>query len=451
MKREALRNKRLSFFLAGCLALTGMSAACTKKAQPEDRFSREGMVREAARFIRDARFRRTELESAFTNPTNAYSRERLLHYGLETRGWDLLPEWNPRVSPIAAQIAQGLQRRLPDAALRAPVWNGVTPETWEAWTQLGRKVFFEYPLRSEVVVRFGLENPEIASRYGIRAASDGTYPGLVTFLDEDNRAQYGLTCALCHASVSESGHVLVGEARRDFDFGALRLAHAEKAGVAIEARLASRFRHWGPGRADVTEDDDEDPVAIPDLWGLKVQTTLTQAGTIRHGGPAALMLRQETQLLTSNHQKTRPPRVLAAALALYIYSLTPPKEETAFTAEVQQGKLLFQTHCARCHSSPTGSGDLVSHLAVETDSALALGPARGTGFYRTPALLRLTHAAPYLHHGAVSTLEDLLDPARLTPAFERGTLGKGAIAGHRYGTELPKPDRDVLVAYLKTL
>src|SRR6185503_21083242 len=102
-----------------------------------------------------------------------------------------------------------------------------------------------------------------------------------------------------------------------------RNAYHEATGVPVDAALAARMRTWGPGRADVTEDDDEDPVAIPDLWGLKHQSFLTQAGTIKHVGPTALAIRQETQLLHSNHQKIRPPRELAYALALFLYSLEP--------------------------------------------------------------------------------------------------------------------------------
>jgi hypothetical protein len=416
-----------------------VASAAPTAALDADRFSRAGLVREAWRFVHDAAFRRTELDHTFTNPSNTYSAERLSHYGFRTRGWDLLPEWNPRSAVIASADTKPADK---------PLWDGKEPTTWEEWTLLGREVFFRYPLRSEVFVKFALENPEAARKYGVHRASDGTYPGLVSFVDEDGHVQRGITCALCHASVDAKGEQLVGEARRDFDFGALRLAVAAKTGATIEPVLAGRFRQWGPGRADVTEDDDEDPVAIPDLWGLKHQKFLTQAGTIRHEGPAALMLRQETQLLTSNHQKIRPPRTLAAALSLYVYSLEAPKSTAP---ESPRGKALFSAHCQRCHSNPAGGGDLVSHAIVETNSALALGKARGTGYYRPPALIRASHAAPYLHYGAVRTLADLLDPARLRPGFERGQLGKGAILGHPYGTELPKEDRDALVAHLMTL
>jgi hypothetical protein len=65
--------------------------------------------------------------------------------------------------------------------------------------------------------------------------------------------------------------------------------------------------------------------------------------------------------------------------------------------------------------------------------------------------VRVADAAPYLHHGAVRTLEDLLDPARLREGYYRGTLGPGPVPGHDYGTELPADERAALVEYLRTL
>jgi hypothetical protein len=421
-----------------------------KKVSPApdraERFSQVGMLSEAQRYVRDPLFRREQLERSLVNPKNAYSQERLLHYGLGTEGWDLLPEWTPASKPMTASLARALRAGTFPEHLKS-VWDAQTPRTWEAWTSLGKEVFFRYPLRAEVFVRFALEHPDLGARYGIVEAADGTLPGLIAFEDEAGNGQLGISCALCHSNVRE-GSLVVGEARRAFDFGSLRLAHAQEAGTTLEPLLAKHFGQWGPGRADVTDDDAEDPVAIPDLWGLRHQAYLTQAGTIRQEGPAALMLRQETQLLTTNHARTRPPRVLAAALALYLYTLEAPK---TFAPVNEHGQTLFNAKCASCHSNPVGGGALVSHSALQTDSALALSTARGTGFYRPPALLRVQFAAPYLHHGAVPSLDDLLGPERLQPDYNRSPLGKGAVPGHTYGTDLPKQDRDALVAYLRTL
>src|SRR5690606_5636593 len=141
---------------------------------------------------------------------------------------------------------------------------------------------------------------------------------------------------------------------------------------------------------------------------------LTQAGTLRHDHPAALAIRQETQLLHANRERTRPPRELAWALAMYVYSLTPPpREQPILPAAASEGRLLFERSCARCHSESTGAGEPIPAERVGTDRALAFGRARGTGLYRPAPLVRVADAGPYLHDGTVDSLEDLLDPARL--------------------------------------
>ncbi|HEV3194200.1 MAG TPA: c-type cytochrome, partial [Polyangiaceae bacterium] len=242
------------------------------------------------------------------------------------------------------------------------------------------------------------------------------------------------------------------QARRSFDFGALRLAYHSETHTPVDADLARRMRMWGPGRADVTEDDDEDPVAIPDLWGVRYEAYLTQAGTIKHTGVAAVAIRQETQLLTSNHHTVRPPRELALALALFLYSIKPPPaERAADLAAAERGRSLFLEQCKSCHSNAAGGGDLVPAEEVETDPALANGAARGTGRYRTAPLVRVANAGPYFHDGSVATLEDVLSPARIQPSYARSPLGPRPVTGHLYGTQLPQTDREALVAYLHTL
>jgi hypothetical protein len=431
----------------------------SRPAPPADRFSDEGMLAEAAQYLDDSDFRRSALVASLVNPKNTYSKQRLDAYGLKTAGWDLLPVWNPQSVPATTATAADLRAHRPlTIDPGAPrLWDGRRPSTMAGWVALGREVFFGYPLRVEIFMNWAFEHPDVGERVGVRAASDGTYPGVRIFTDIQGKTSLGITCAICHASIDEHGRVTVGDARRVFDYGALRNAYHEQTGVPVERDLARRMKSWGPGRADVTEDDDEDPVAIPDLWGLRHQTTLTQAGTINHAGPTALAIRQETQLLTSNHQRIRPPRELAYALALFVYSLAPePSAAGATTAssdpQITRGRELFASAgCKECHSNAVLGGAPVPAERIGTDRALAFGGARGTGTYRPPALLRVSAAAPYFHQGAVPTLEDVLSPARLEPTYASSPLGKGAVAGHVFGTELPAPDREALVSYMRSL
>ncbi len=437
--------------------LAGSGVACRRstpeRSAPQSRWSDEAVLAEGARYLDDPAFRRSALTASLTNPENTYSRQRLTSYGLVTRGWDALPEWTPRSVVLDRSMADTLRAgaRLAVAAGVAPIWDGKRPTTFAGWASLGREVFFRYPLRKEVYVEWAVVNGASGERLGVRAVDDGSYPGVVAFVDTRGESQIGMTCAICHADVVK-GRAVVGQARRAFDYGGLRLAYHEATKTFVEPGLARRMKKWGPGRADVTEDDDEDPVAVPDLWALRQQGFLTQAGTITHTGPTALAIRQETQLLTSNHQLIRPPRELAFALSVFLYTLAPPPAAPASDAIASaRGKALFERQCASCHSSPTFGGDLVSAERVGTDSSLAKGGARGTGQYRVPALVRVTNAAPYFHQGAVATLEDVLAPERLGPGFAGGVFGSGPVEGHGYGTDLPAADRAALIVFLHTL
>jgi cytochrome c5 len=412
-------------------------AAGCGRAEPA-RWSDEWLAREAEAYLGATEHRRAALEASLVNPQNVYSRQRLKAYGFDTTGWDALPVWNPRSRPVDGAIAEELARGAWPELPAERLWDERRPTTQAGWVALGRRVFFEFPLRAEVALEHALlraDNAAGAAALGVERAASGELPGIVVFADVDGQRRLGITCAICHTAVKD-GVVVAGAARRRFDLGALRLDYYRETGTALDPDLARRMATWGPGRADVTEDDDEDPVAIPDLWGLREETFLTQAGTIRHVGPAALAIRQETQLLHASALRIRPPRELAWALAMYLYSLEPPP---ARAADVDaRGAALFDEHCRTCHASAIGGGDPIPVAKVGTDPALANGRARGTGRYRVAPLLRVADGAPYLHDGSVPSLELLLSSQRSAP-------------GHRFGVDLPEGDRAALIRYLETL
>lgn len=421
---------------------------------PTTPWSDAWLLAQATRYLDDPSARRRALERSLQNPENLYSRTRLGSYGRPDLGWDLLPEWNPRVRPVTPDTITYMAAHGEPETADTRLWDGVRPTTMPAWLELGRRVFFSYPLRPEIFAEHALAHPEVARAVGLHSASDGGVPGTVAFVDIDGSPRVGITCALCHSTV-ESGAIIVGRARRDFDYGAMRLAYHRDTRVPVDADMARRMASWGPGRADITEDDDEDPVAIPDLWGLRALGTLTQAATLRHGelgddAPLALAIRQETQILHANRERTRPPRELAYALALFLYSLEPPPAAATPTAAAARGAAIFRSDCETCHADAAGSGPPIAFADIGTDPALAAGTSRGTGLYRPAPLLRVAAAAPYLHHGVVASLAELFNPARLRDDYTRGAHGPGAIAGHLPGTDLAPAQREDLIAYLET-
>ncbi len=440
---------------AAALFLVALGA-CREAAPPPPPepapWSDAWLEREADRYLGATVNRRAALEASLVNPTNIYSRQRLASYGKDTVGWDALPVWNPRSRPIDQAIADELRRGVMPELPAERLWDGKRPTKQAEWVALGRRVFFTFPLRAEIAMEHAL-TPGVAGSelLGVERTPTGELPGLVVFGDVDGRQRIGITCAVCHTAI-RNGSIVEGAARRSLDLGALRLRFYGDTKESIDPELARRMATWGPGRADVTEDDDEDPVAIPDLWGLRTQSHLTHAGTIRHIGPMALAIRQETQLLHANALRVRPPRELAWALAMYLYALEPPPARVGGDpAVIARGAALFADACRSCHASSTFGGDPVPAAKVGTDPALADGRARGTGRYRVAPLVRVADAAPYLHDGSVPTLDVLLSRDRLAPEFVGGTRGPGPIRGHTFGTSLPADDRAALRAYLETL
>lgn len=414
--------------------------------------SDEWVLQEGQRFLADTAYRRAALERSLSNHDNVYSQVRLQAYGRGTGGWDRLPVWNPRSLPVTAALAARLARgETPTITTDTePLWDGTRPTTMAGWVALGERVFFAYPMRAEVFMAFALTRPALADAVGLERTAAGDVPGLVVFRDVDGEARVGITCAICHSAV-RAGELVAGSARRSFDYGRLRVAYFAATGEYVEPGLAARMAAWGPGRADVTEDDDEDPVTIPDLWGLRTQPWLTQAGTIRHETPIALAIRQETQLTDSNHARVRPPRELAWALAMYVYSLAPPATSASSSPEQARGAAVFTERCAGCHANAARGGRRIAVDVIGTHPALATGRGRGTGSYRVPPLVRVGDGAPYLHDGSVASLAELLSPTRLRPDYTAGRHGPGPIAGHRFGTDLGAADRAALLGFLATL
>lgn len=441
----------LGALLSACAPTAHDAALARETHAPATATSTSTLDADRARYLHDAHARRAALEASLHTPTNLYSRQRLDAYGLVDRGWDTLPEWRPRADRVDAGLGAQLARGERPPVTSMPLWDGQTPTSPEAWVALGRRVFFEYPMRAEVYLEHALARPELRATLGVEATASGELPGVVYFLDTDGEHQVGLTCALCHSAV-EGGQVVAGRARRRLDYGRLRLAYHADTGEPLSAEQARRMTRWGPGRADVTEDDDEDPVAIPDLWGLSAQRWLTSAGTVRHDSPLALAVRQETQLIDAGHQRVRPPRVLVWALTQYLYTLAPPvRPHLAATATHAAGRALFAEHCRPCHHNAARGGDLVEATRIGTHPALARGRGRGTGSYRVPALLGLDAGAPFLHDGSVPSLDALLSSARLSPGYIEGARGPGPVPGHLAGTTLSAEARAELVRYLETL
>ena len=229
---------------------------------------------------------------------------------------------------------------------------------------------------------------------------------------------------------------------------------------------------------------------IPDLHPLRYSRYIDATATHRLRGPedvsryAALILSADSmdfgkhRFLTDRQRKVlfRAADEVLYAIGLYLMSLEPPKNPNpAPPAQLAAGEKIFNREgCLNCHAPPAyTSGKLtlasgyqppaghpdrenIIPATVGTDPGLALKTRKGTGFYKIPSLRGVWYRQRLLHDGAVATLEELFNPARLRPGHVRGGW-KGpeqdltAVPGHPFGLNLKQDEKASLLAFLRSL
>jgi hypothetical protein len=182
-------------------------------------------------------------------------------------------------------------------------------------------------------------------------------------------------------------------------------------------------------------------------------------------------------MLTDEQRKIvlRLPDEALYALAQYIYSLEPPPNPHKSDPRAAQGQKIFERErCAVCHVPPLYSNNKLTlalgftppkehfqfldilPVSVGTDPGLALKTRKGTGYYKVPSLKGVWYRGRYLHDGALTTLEEMFDPARLKDGFvptgfKPAGMKTHAVKGHEFGLKLSPDERSALVAFLRTL
>tara|TARA_B100000029_G_scaffold494210_1_gene557651 strand:- start:92 stop:784 length:693 start_codon:yes stop_codon:yes gene_type:complete len=209
----------------------------------------------------------------------------------------------------------------------------------------------------------------------------------------------------------------------------------------LDSTEAADLERLGPGRTDVLSDQEFNPYALPDFGGLADLPFLHHNANWHHRGTATLAVRCETLFITADSGRTRIPRVLSWALARWFQSLPAPTPlDEAPGPEAKQGQQVFyDSGCANCHVPPLYTSDRVVTVdEIGTDPGAGQSAVRWTGNYRIPSLRGVGRTAPYLHHGAVETLEMLFDPERTEP-------------GHEFGLALTAEERVALLAFLRSI
>lgn len=354
---------------------------------------------------------------------------------------------------------------------------------------------------------------------GAVAEADGTVFKLRWVVTEEG-VQLGIQdCAGCHSKYMPDGSRLPGAAfnRR---FSAFILHHLHEGTEAFfpgdspqeifgrlydvpwveddvhrslrdmdQRQLGALFDALPPGTFARANGSPFYPHKVPDIRGIRHESYFDLTATRRHRGPGDLMryaalVSYADKLIFGPHQfydeeQRRFAYRLAddalLAIALYLYSLEPPPSPHPVDGLAARGRELFEREgCSSCHVPPHYRSDKltpavgfqppeelheaarVSHRSVGTHPGLAMRTRKGTGLYKVPSLRGLWYRDLLLHDGALGSLEEMFDPARMRDEFvPSGFRGPGverrAVHGHEFGLDLSEEDRRALIAFLRTL
>jgi hypothetical protein len=419
------------------------------------------------------------------------------------------------------------------------LWDNIghrpTLNTESDWIKAG-EALFDAPIGYQgvraIVTASDVQNTAWWTKVGVQSAKDGMLPGYRYVIRKKGQVEVGsLSCASCHDRLMPDGTVIKG-AQGNFPFdralaftlralppqaldlvrmGNYRLFGAPWLHPDPQARLlkmsadeiASVHETIPPGVLARHRASPFYPVQIPDLIGVKDRHYLDRTGLQQHRRIVDLMryatLNQGGDDLASfdgfvpdavpdlktlpapdklNPFLTQPDRYSDEqlyALALYVYSLTPPPNPNKFDALAARGKKVFEREgCAMCHTPPLYTNNKLTlaqgftpppgaeqkydilAISVGTDPNLALKTRRGIGYYKVPSLKGVWYRSMFGHSGWCATLEDWFDPRRLRgdyvpTGFKPYGAKTYAVKGHPFGLNLSAQDKKALIAFLKTL
>lgn len=244
---------------------------------------------------------------------------------------------------------------------------------------------------------------------------------------------------------------------------------------------------------------------VPPLWNAKKKNALYYTGIGR--GDFTKLLMQASVLGSPDSTHARTVQQNFVDVLAWINQLEPPAYPYAIDkALASEGKSLFEDHCSKCHGTygevETYPNKVVALSVIQTDP-IYLNYAMTSGItdwynkswfatssphselrsyegYVAPPLDGIWATAPYLHNGAVPTLEDLLnseqrpkfwqrdisdydfDEQKVGWKYEVKSNGSGKKTydttipgygnmGHYFGDKLTPSERKAVIEYLKTL
>jgi cytochrome c553 len=405
------------------------------------------------------------------------------------------------------EYIEWLQQREPEV-----IFDPSTLRTREDWVRAG-KIVFGAPI-VYAPARLTPGGRQVSAALAKWVSSDGILPPSKTsyVIRKKGVVETGSTaCSACHTRLMPDGSFIEGaqgnypdgvmpdfppgqsdrkfldflwvafgtpwlQTRAEFDASMQSISHADQYAGVLSRQGTSAIH----------------PPHIPSLIGVQDIRHLDATGLVRHRSIGDLMRYAviNSGLDTLAHYGDFQPTTLQEAsgmggengtrysdeqlyaLALYIYSLKPPANPNSADDRSRRGEQVFKREgCAGCHTPPLFTNNKLTPAAgfkvpddlrktidildvpVGTDPVLALHTRRGTGFYKVPSLRGVWFRNGFGHGGHADTLEEWLDPSRLTADYVPNGYhrGPGPIRGHEFGLKLSGDDKRDLIAFLKTL
>jgi hypothetical protein len=411
---------------AACLAIVSLNC-CAQRPQRQPQCdaapnpsAEAEILTLAARFERDATFRRTCLSGSLVNPDNSYTKLRLAHYRDED--WGKLPEIAFKTRPVLPSDL-GHPIPTPDETWQS-IPSGAFTDSLEDLRRRGEQMFTRFPAQVERSMIPVLRDVNGPARYGLWQKSDSV--GGVIWVALPGGVFPSLTCSSCHASIDARGQLRQGVQNHRIDLGRAQDDYTN---------ARTLYSTWGPGRVDIAADGKDNPVVIADVRRVRFESYLHRTANVRNS-LTALALRIETGLITAHRSAVRPNRKDAFALAYYLWTLG---DDFDLSAPMHHpGRANFERHCATCHRGPEHAGPPVTPESVESPVGSMPSSARGTGTLQTSSLLGVSARKRLLYGGEAHGLVEFLDPSRTS-------------GGHYVGRNLTNAERQSILAYLESL
>lgn len=125
-------------------------------------------------------------------------------------------------------------------------------------------------------------------------------------------------------------------------------------------------------------------------------------------------------------------------------------DENAINSAAKRGFKLFEgkAHCATCHSGYNFTDDGFHNIGLKGSDPGRFGVVPvdvSKGAFKTPTLRNITETAPYMHNGAYTTLEEVIEH------YVRGGDVKSNLSPNFKKAELNNKEKSDLLEFLKTL